>query len=110
VTYLLGVVFTTSLLGLSIVLFMYTVLIEFGVSMPQMQDFYEIATRIFDHKSSWAAVTTIVGTTVALSHLKNLEINRKRHFAEMRARRKAEAEEEKRQKKLNAVRRATRTL
>ena len=57
---------TIPLLASSILLFMYTVLIEFGLSMPEIQVYYEIATRIFDQRSSWAAVTTIVGTTVAL--------------------------------------------
>ena len=93
ITYLLGVVFTVGILAVSVVLFIYTVLTEIGVSIPAIQVYYELATRISDHKSTWAVVTTIVGTTVALSHLKNLEINRARHRAEMRARWKAEEEE-----------------
>jgi hypothetical protein len=107
-TYLLGVIFTVGILAVSVLLFTYIVLTEIGVSIPKLQVYYEIATRIVDHKSTWAAVTTIVGTTVALSHLKNLEVNRARHRAEMRDRWKAEEEE--RQKRLDTYRRATRPL
>ena len=93
VTYLLGVTCTTTLLALAMPLLVYTVLIEFGLSMPQIQVYYEIATRIAENKLFWPATTIIVAITVALAHLKNLNVNRARHLAEMRDRWKAEEEE-----------------
>jgi hypothetical protein len=85
---------------------MCTVFTEVGLSIATLRAYYEIATRIFAHPWSWAAVTIIVGTTVALSHLKNLEVNQARYFAEMKGRWKAEEEE--RQNGVNALRHATR--
>ena len=102
VTYLLGVMATVGLLGASLLLMGYTVSQEIGRPIPQLQAYYEIATRIFNQQYTLAAVTTIVGTTVALCHLRNLEVNRARHHAEMRDRRKAEKEE--RRKKENVRR------
>src|SRR5262245_50613672 len=92
VIYLLGVLVTVSLLASSLLLFMCTVFTEVGLSISNRRAYYEIATRIFAHPWSWAAVTIIVGTTVALSHLKNLEVNRARYCAEMQDRWKAEEE------------------
>src|SRR5215470_3612262 len=91
--YSFGVMATVGLLVSSLLLFTGIVCTELGLPMPRLQGFYGVATRIASHPATWGAVTAIIGTTVALCHLKNLKVNEERHYAETRARWKAEEKE-----------------
>jgi len=105
VTYFLGVITTVGLLATSIMVLIHIVFMEIGLPMPRLQAYYEIAARIFENKAAWAAATIVIATTVALFHLKNLEINQARYLAELEDRRKKEREEI--QKGVDAYRHAT---
>lgn len=93
----LGVTLTALLLVLSSSILIYTFLVEFGHQLPEFHPYYEILINFFDNKATWAAATTIVGTTVALGHLWNYEVNKNRFDAEQRER-FAKAYKEKRER------------
>lgn len=82
----LGVALTALLLMLSSSILIYTFLLEFSYKLPQLHPYYEILIKFFENKATWAAATTIVGTTVALGHLWNYEVNKNRFDAEQRDR------------------------
>ena len=91
------------LVATAITTLLYLVLHEAGVSWPLMQPYYPIAAKIFENRVAWAAISTVLGAMVAISHLKNLEINQIKFEQEQadRARKIEAAHEEQRKKRLS---------
>lgn len=57
---------------------------------------FEVAKSIYGDKVAWASTSIVLATSVALGHLKNLEINETKLRNEMEDRLKAEYEERQR--------------
>ncbi|MCF6338855.1 MAG: hypothetical protein L3J84_13045 [Gammaproteobacteria bacterium] len=86
----LGRILTVSLLIMSSATFLFVLLKESGVTIDWFYSFYLVIERIVKNPVSWATGTTIVATTVAIGHMKNLEINQKKHAREEYERSKKE--------------------
>ena len=100
-TYFFGLFVIVFLLLVSLISFLYVVSKEFGYEISWFSQYYIHVSNIIKNPVSWAAATTIVATTVAIGHMENLKVNRKRFFEEQKERWKKEYE--KKQKKKMAV-------
>ncbi len=63
------------LVATSVLTLLYLVLRENYISWPSLDAYYPVAARILENKIAWAAISTVLGAMVAMSHLLNLEIN-----------------------------------
>lgn len=81
----IGWLATIAILSSSIYALGCSVLLEFEVISNQPDIFLKLL-NIFQNKFSWAAATSIVGSTVAIGHVWNLELNREKFYDERRER------------------------
>jgi len=78
----LGRMLTVALLIMSSATFLYVLLNESGITIEWFSPLYTVIEKIVKNPVSWATGTTIVATTVAIGHMKNLEINQKKYAQE----------------------------
>ena len=76
---------TISILSASIYALGCSVLLEFVILTKQPDAFLKLS-NIFQNQFAWAAATSIVGGTVAIGHVWNLELNREKFYEERRER------------------------
>ncbi|MEH0021454.1 MAG: hypothetical protein V6Z89_17505 [Desulfobacter sp.] len=83
IAYSLGMFSIIVLLIIGIILFGYTVSLEFGCSSAVLQIVYDRLVLISQNKAAWAGATIIITTTVAIGHMWNLRLNIKKFDKEM---------------------------
>ncbi|WP_414931849.1 hypothetical protein [Vibrio europaeus] len=76
---------TITILGASIYSLGVAISLEFDLLEKAPQIYLKLA-NIFQNPFSWAAATSIVGSTVAIGHVWNLELNREKFYEERRER------------------------
>ncbi|WPN55791.1 hypothetical protein [Pseudomonas sp. P9_31] len=103
IMYYLGMFSILGLLIAGAFLFGYTLLLELGVSFPELWPCYFILGKVAQNKTAWAGATTVIATTVAIGHMWNLRINSTKFYEEMKkfAREEREAKESRRQEQKN---------
>jgi ABC-type multidrug transport system fused ATPase/permease subunit len=74
------------LIASSILTLIYPALREIGISWPLLDTYYSITSRILENKVSWAAITVILGSMVAMTNLLNLEITKNKFIQEQKYR------------------------
>ncbi len=76
--YLSGMLLVVFLLLVGAFLFGYTAATEFGYVNELLASYYVPLSRIASSPVAWAGATTAVGCTVAIGHMKNLNMQREK--------------------------------
>ena len=81
VIHAIGWFFTICILGVSIYCLVLSFLIEFELLASAPETFVKLS-KILESPVAWAAATSIVGATIAIGHVWNLELNREKFLDE----------------------------
>lgn len=103
IMYYLGMFSILGLFLIGLFMFLYTLLLQFGIQYSEFEPIYKVLVIVAENKAAWAGATIVIATTVAVGHMWNLRINSAKFDEEMKKfkREEQEAFENKRNKTLS---------
>ncbi|MGV8935203.1 MAG: hypothetical protein ACOH1I_11290 [Gallionellaceae bacterium] len=70
----------------SVIALVYFVLQQNGISLSTLDPYYKITALVFDSKLAYPIIIIVIGATVAMIHIQNLEINQEKFIQEQKDR------------------------